>query len=613
MEKQAGRDQRLLTLVGCIEGAVLEYDGDARCLGVWTIDEKLLGAPREAIVESSIDEILGAGGAELATAVRTVHRTGTPAHLQIQNRVDGRSRWLLCDIKRVEVSDAPTVLVFARDITDRIEAEEALRLSEERYRLAQTATNDVLWDWDLVANVVTWGESGPALFGFPHPQPTREWWETAMHPEDKDRASDSFQAAMVGGDESWTARYRMRRADGAYIDLLCRAFIVRRDGNPVRVVGSWVDMTEVTRLQAQLVQADRLVALGTLAAGVGHEINNPLCYVLGNLDIALDPDALDPDELREVLQEARDGAGRIAEIVKGLKLFTRSDPTITANVSLQSVVEHSLKMAENEIRHRARLVRSFGKVPLVNVSQSQLGQVCLNLIINAAQAIPLGSTEKNEICVATGVDERGRAYLSVSDTGGGIAPELLDRIFDPFFTTKPVGIGTGIGLAVCMNIVQSMNGELTVKSAPGARTTFTVSLPLDEDAPATVPAPTPVPAPPPKRKLLIIDDEPAVGRSIARALKHVCDSTTVTGGAAALSRLAAGERYDLVLCDVMMPEMTGIELYEILRERHTNILARMFFMTGGVFSDEAADFLDALSTPPLQKPIDNEKLKSVMR
>ncbi len=138
----------------------------------------------------------------------------------------------------------------------------------------------------------------------------------------------------------------------------------------------------------------------------------------------------------------------------------------------------SIKLADNEIRHRARLVRDFAAVPAIRVNESQLGQVCLNLLINAAQALPLGGSERNEIRVATGIDVRGRIFFSVTDTGPGIPAEHVGRIFDPFFTTKPIGVATGIGLSVCMSIVQSMGGELTVASEPG-HTIFTVSLPVE--------------------------------------------------------------------------------------------------------------------------------------
>lgn len=478
MHDVARKDRRLMALIGCIEGAVLEYDGDARCLDVWTIAPRLLAAAPESMIGKTVVELVGEAGIEDDAAIRRVHRTGEAEHTETSIVLDGKKRWFINDIKRVEGEDGCTVVVFSRDITERKEAEEALRISDERFRLLQNASNDMLWDWDFVTNEIWWGEAAERLFFTKNRNPSLEWWLASIHPDDRSRARDTFFGAIEGTADSWSGQYRFRRGDGIYLDVLARASILRKDGKAVRAIGSMVDITETKRLQAQLVQADRLVALGTLAAGVGHEINSPLSYVLGNLDLALEPGAVDPVELPAVLDEAREGARRIAEVVRSLKLFSRHDPTVTQDVSLESVLDRSLKMAENDIRHRARVVRCFGKAPGVNVSESQLGQVCLNLIINAAQAITPGTAEDNEIRVTTGVDARGRAFFSVSDTGGGIPPELLGRIFDPFFTTKPVGVGTGIGLSVCMNLVQSMDGELTVESAPSERTTFTVALPV---------------------------------------------------------------------------------------------------------------------------------------
>ena len=479
-------DDRLMALLGQIHGAAVEFDEEGRYLNVFTSDPNATPASRETLIGKTIQEIYGAeDGDPLVDRIRRVYRTGVSEQYEHQLGMRGQLRWFSADLKRVRRAARFTVVVFRVDITDRKNAEEALRLSEERFRLAADATNDMLYDFDVVGGTCTWGPSMTRVFGHPI-DITADAWMAGIHPDDRLRLDALFGRSLADpATTSWLFSYRVRRGDGTYADVLDRATVVRdADGHPIRLVGSLADVTQLNRLQTQLVQADRLAALGMLAAGVGHEINNPLCFVLGNLDLALGAPSLartdeerDAEkEIREAIGEARDGALRIFEIVKSLRLFARSEPTINEGVKIADVVERALKISENEVRHRARLVRAFGDVPMVRVNESQLGQVCLNLVVNAAQAIPLGSSDRNEITVRTGVDERGRAFIAVRDTGAGIAPEHIDRIFDPFFTTKPAGVGTGIGLSVCMNIVQSMGGELSVTSEPG-NTVFTVALP----------------------------------------------------------------------------------------------------------------------------------------
>ncbi|MDB4943181.1 MAG: hybrid sensor histidine kinase/response regulator [Labilithrix sp.] len=617
----AEEDERLLALIGCIQGLVIEVDADARYLGLWADDPRVLAVPKEQAIGRTINEVLGEEyGAPLTALVRRVFDSGQTEQYEYSLQIAGETRWFLADVKRVRAGDTHTVVSFARDISERKRAEQALHTMEERYRLAAHATNDVLYDHDLRTGNAHWGAAARGLIGIDEEVTTATWF-SRIHPEDIERLQAEFAKARAGTQDTWTTRYRLRRSDGSFAELLSRGFFVREAGVAVRCVGSVADMTQLNRLQQQLVQSDRLAAIGVLAAGVGHEINNPLSYVLGNIEYALDMGpfaqsesgkALEAD-VRVALGEAREGARRIAEIVKSLKLFSQHEEVASHEVQVETVIERSIKMAENQIRHRARLVRDFSRVPSVKINEGQLGQVCLNLLINAAQAINDGNTDANEIRVATSVDALGRVVIAVSDTGPGIRPEHLPRIFDPFFTTKANGMGQGIGLSVCLAIVQSMGGELTVTSDPGAPTTFRITLP----APATTQADTRPPAasdPPAQRpRMLVIDDDAAVGRYIARVLRSECDVTTVESSCDALRHLDGGERFDVVLCDVMMPEMNGVELYDVLREQHADVLPHLFFMTGGAFTTKTAEFLDTIPDRALEKPIDQARLRALLR
>ncbi|HYO70121.1 MAG TPA: ATP-binding protein [Archangium sp.] len=247
-------------------------------------------------------------------------------------------------------------------------------------------------------------------------------------------------------------------------------------------------LQQLQEAQGQLLLADRLATMGRLAAGVGHEINNPLAYLLSNLRYLqeeLNRTQASGEEWRELLSavtEACEGAERIQFIVQDLRQFIRPDDTAVGPVALLPVVRGAAKMAAHEIRSRARLVEDCADAPPVRGNGARLSQVLLNLLINAAHAIEPGRVEQNEIRVVARRNGPGHVTLAVSDTGCGIPPENLARIFEPFFTTKPVGVGTGLGLPVCQGIITSLGGELTVESQPGQGTTFRITLPIAGDA-----------------------------------------------------------------------------------------------------------------------------------
>jgi len=377
--------------------------------------------------------------------------------------------------------------------------------------------------------------------------------------------------------------------------------------------------------EASLIVADRLASVGRLAAGVAHEINNPLAYVVMNTSAALEdlqralPKA-DPllrpglEEAAAALREARAGSERVRLIVRDLKLFSRADVDARDPVDLVKVIESSIGIAWNEIRHRARLVKDLSPLPEVVGSESRLGQVFLNLLVNAAQAIEPGAPDQNEIRVVTR-REGDRAVAEVRDTGSGIPQELRKRIFEPFFTTKPIGVGTGLGLAICHTIVSELRGELTVESTPGKGTAFRVSLPIATHAQPKAAAVAQPSAPPdsPRARLLVIDDEPAVGNAIRRALAAEHDVLAVTSGKAALALLEKGEKFDAILCDLMMPEMSGMELHEALGRIAPRLAQGMIVMTGGAFTGRAQQFLDRVPNQRVEKPFDVQSLRAVVR
>jgi two-component system NtrC family sensor kinase len=243
-------------------------------------------------------------------------------------------------------------------------------------------------------------------------------------------------------------------------------------------------------IQEQLRFSERLAAIGQAAGCIGHEINNPLAFLISNLTFSQEElertkgalSAEEYQEVREALAEASDGAERIRLIVNDLKMLLHPGTIERCSMDLTCAIRAAVKMAAHEIRHRTRLVEELDGIPPVHGNSARLTQVFLNLLINAAHAIPLGQAERNEIRINAQVSAPDHVIVKVSDTGSGIPPEHVKRIFDPFFTTKPVGMGSGLGLSVCHSIIAAHGGEISVESDVGRGTTFQIVLPLARQA-----------------------------------------------------------------------------------------------------------------------------------
>jgi signal transduction histidine kinase len=420
---------------------------------------------------------------------------------------------------------------------------------------------------------------------------------------------------------------RWRRRDGGTRMTETTAIAIEFDGGPaVAVVGH--DVTERNEFQSQLLRNDRMAALGTLAAGVAHEINNPLTYLLVNLEHTLrklralaasdDPaEELAGEKGRQALvghvqslTQAVEGANRVRQIVRDLMTFSQGNVEQRGLVDLRGVVESAIQMAWHEIRHRARLVKNLCEVPPVEANEARLGQVFLNLLVNAAQAIPEGDANQQEVRVTTRTDDKGNVIVEVSDTGAGIPPEALSRVFDPFFTTRATGTGSGLGLSISHGTVRSMGGDLLVESTLGKGSTFRVVLPAAKAYRNGGPTSVPQLRPTPRRKVLVIDDEALVSEAIGRVLSDENDVTSASTAREALDLIARGEHFDAILCDLMMPVMTGMDLYAEVVRVAPHLTGRIVFMTGGAFTPRARAFLESVGNPCLEKPIEVSKLRS---
>jgi signal transduction histidine kinase len=364
-------------------------------------------------------------------------------------------------------------------------------------------------------------------------------------------------------------------------------------------------------LQEQLMLSDRLASLGMLAASVAHELNNPLAAMMMNLEFGL-TNAQEKGSFEESLQaltEAFSCAGLIRDIIRDIKVFSRPEGQRLCPTDVHRVLDSALRMAHNQLFHRARLVKDYGELPLVHGAEARLGQIFLNLIINAAQAIPEGHRDEHEIRVVTR-REGERVRVEIRDTGAGIPPQLRERIFEPFFTTKPVGVGTGLGLSICRRLITEMNGSIGVDSEPGQGSTFWIHLRVAQE---------PDIAPEVKTKssrqglgVLVLDDEEAVGKALQRLLSTRHQVTTFDRAQDALAHITSGSRFDAILCDLMMPEMSGAQFHHELERLAPEQAQRVIFMTGGAFTEETRAFLSTARNPCLDKPLDLQRLLSML-
>ncbi len=524
----------------------------------------------------------------------------------------------------VEVSFAPIrldggagIITFTRDVTRRRRGMDALRRFRRLIELAPDAVfiNDgkrLCFANPTAARMLRY-ESVEALLAIDP--------RTLFTSEDQVSMRERTQEMFRTGVSLPPRDYRTRRSDGTWVVTEVQSMPIEWEGAPA-LLGFSRDVTERKEMEARLAQSERLAALGTLLAGIAHEMNNPLSYTLLGIEQAvaqletLGAPAAEVAKLRETLDGAHHGATRVAAVIGQIRASSRpTDDAEQGPVELRGVLEAALRVTHNEIHHRARLVTELGDVPQVRGCAQRLEQVFLNLLVNAVQALPDGRAD-NEIRVVLRATPARQVIVEVSDNGPGIPEDVRSRIFDPFFTTKPVGLGLGLGLSICHGIVTNHGGTITAESELGRGSTFRVVLPVAaEEAiepPRVVPAARAADAPARRRRVLVIDDEPALATMIRRILDREYHVDVTIDAREGLERLAGPDPYDVVLCDLMMPNMTGMDLFAEVARRQPGLERRFVFMTGGAFTPRATEFLAQVKNRRLEKPFETSVLKATV-
>ena len=572
----------------------------------------------EPTVETAV-EAVRAGALDYLT--KPVNRDDLLKHIGYAATV----RALLLEQRRLEEANERYRAGLEELVAERTES---LLASDERLVMALEAAQAVAWEADIAAGTMRIFGSAARVFGRDEmaSMATQADMLHGVHPDDRAAVRQQAIAAIEGGG-NFAIQFRVLTDAGELRWIGAQGQVLPDDdGQPARVTGIARDITEQHRLQTSLAQSDRLTTMGMLAAGVAHEINNPLSYLLYHLeslaaelpDTASPPDEeeddLGPVSQRRRAQEALAGALRIRQISRALGAFSRVEDMDAVPVRLQDAIAHACRMAQHEVKYRAQLeIDIEPDLPPVMATEGRLAQVVLNLLINAAHAIEEGHAAANRVLVRAW-HEGDRILASVQDTGTGMTPEVLERVFEPFYTTKPVGIGSGLGLPICRDILARFGGEISATSEPGVGTRFELWLPCAGGVSAdTAPVPLSAPAlePPPaaqRGRAMVIDDDAGMRRIISRSLRDHYHVVAVASGTAALAILAYDQKFDLLVCDVMMPEMQGIDVHAELARHYPDLARRVVFISGGAFTPRARAYLAEVDNVCLAKPIDREQL-----
>jgi PAS domain S-box-containing protein len=529
----------------------------------------------------------------------------------IARHKNGSAVSVLIALSPLAARDRRYVVAVLRETPDDLRA---LRTAEERYRSAIEQAPDAVFVADLEGRYTDVNSAACRMLGYTRHELIGRTIMSLLPADDLARLAASRTQLLKPG-EVQVSEWTLIRADGVRLPVEVSA--------KIHPDGRWQafarDISDRKRLEAALGERDRLATVGTLAAGVGHEINNPLQHVTMTLELLREEltavsNELSTDRLTELLElvtDARQGAERIAKIVRGLHTFARGEREESADLNVVSVLELSLSLTRNQLRPHVRLFTELRPTPMVFCDESRLVQVFINLLTNAAQAMADRPVARNALHVCSWTDELGRAVVEVRDTGPGMTADVRARIFEPFFTTKPVGQGSGLGLAIAHSIVASLGGELSCKSQLGVGSTFRVTLPQSpqNDAPSNA-KPRQSGSVPRRGRILVVEDDPVVASLIERALKADHYVERAADGLEGLALLSSQPAYDIILCDLTMPHMTGIELYQRVARERPEVAENFVFMTGGA-TGGAQEFLDSVPNEKLAKPFSIQALLSL--
>ncbi|MEZ4278819.1 MAG: PAS domain S-box protein [Myxococcota bacterium] len=618
------RSESLRTVIDTLPDAVLVHRDEILVYVNQSFVDLLGYARADDLLGMNLRELVHPDGWELVrNRLRELEVLGKPLDPCEERFVARDGRVVTFEMAKVpiEFDSRPSVVAIGRDVRGRQQADRRLRQAVESAPSGMIMT-------DSEGHIVLANSHVEHLFGYGESELLGQQIEMliperyrAHHPDLRHAylANPSHRRMGIGPE------FHALHKDGHEIPVeIILNPITMDDG--VFVLSSIVDVRERKKVESLIAMADRMSAVGTLAAGVAHGINNPLTYVKGNLQFVRREAAKlfahhgagktssEESDLLVALDHAIEGADRIRDLVGDLLTYARHEPSENSpGIDLHAVLDSVTRMISNELKHRAQLETTYGAVPPVAGDSSRLAHALTNLLVNAAHSIPEGNARHNKIRIKTDYEPvSGLIEVEISDTGAGISAEVLPHVFDPFFTTKPVGRGVGLGLSVSQGIINGLGGTIWIESESGRGTRVHLRLPPGRVREKPLAKASPSTSERGSRRILLVDDEPRVLEMMARMLGHH-DVETATGAREALRRIESGERFDVIFCDLMMPETTGAQLHGVLRATHPDLAKRVVFLTGGAFTLESRTFAEWVPNPVLQKPVELETLEAAIR
>ncbi|MDP1615970.1 PAS domain-containing protein [Phenylobacterium sp.] len=604
--------------------------------------DRMAPAGVESLVGRRVREVFPDGtGLAMVERLRQAQGQDEADELEVSRVIDGEERW----VRSSAVRAGEGVAVIFRDITEQRAMVQALRQGEARVRAFIESLPQLMW---VGAKDGAWVFASPQWRTFTGDGPDDalgDGWLASVHPEDCDAVAEAWRQAVQNA-LPFSPQFRLRRADGVWRWFHGRASPLRdEDGEVRRWFGSASDITEViearqdlearveartrdlqasledkARTETALAQAQRLETVGRLTGGVAHDFNNLLTVVIGGLDMILKNPA---DQARVTrLAEAALSAGRRGErLTRQLLAFSRRQELRLDNLAVAPLVEQVEPLVRRAAGEAIHLVIDCAPdVGAARLDAAQFEAALLNLVVNAADATPAGGQIRIEAARTTLAEGEVReaepgdyVRISVTDTGAGMAPDVLDHVFEPFFTTKETGKGTGLGLAQVYGFIRQCGGAVEVRSAPGEGSTISLYLPAADHAdPLALEAEVGIETMMAGLRILLVEDDDAVRAVTEGLLSELgCQVETAINGVEALVRVGRGADFDLVLSDIVMPGgVSGVDLARRLRDDHPSLPV---VLTTGYTAEKLDDAEEAQAWPILRKPFRAEQLSAVVR